>query len=83
MLKLLTEYKKFIAWTYEELKTYDPKIIMHNIPLKLGVKPFQKRQRPVNPIIEPLIMKEVKKLLDANIIFPIPHSTWVANLVLV
>ena len=26
-------------------------------------------------------MKEVKKLLDANIIFPIPHSTWVANLV--
>ena len=27
-------------------------------------------------------MKEVKKLLDANIIFPIFHSTWVANLVM-
>ena len=26
-------------------------------------------------------MKEVKKLLDAKIIFPIHHSTWVANLV--
>ena len=26
-------------------------------------------------------MKEVEKLLDAKIIFPIWHSTWVANLV--
>ena len=26
-------------------------------------------------------MKEVKKLLDAKIIFPIYHSTWVENLV--
>ena len=26
-------------------------------------------------------MKEVKKLLDSKIIFPIRHSTWVANLV--
>ena len=26
-------------------------------------------------------MKEVKKLLDAKIIFPIFHSTWVENLV--
>lgn len=30
-----------------------------------------------------LIDNEVKKLLDANIIFLIHHSTWVANLVLV
>ena len=28
-------------------------------------------------------MKEFNKLLDANIIFPIRHSTWVTNLVLV
>ena len=40
MLKLLNEYKDAIAWSYKELKTYDPKIITHNIPLKLGVKPF-------------------------------------------
>ena len=81
MLKLLTEYKDFISWRYEELKTYDPKIITHNIPLKPDVKPFQQRQRPINPIIEPLITKEVKKLLDAKIIFPICHSTSLVNLV--
>ena len=49
--------------------------------LKPNVKPFRQRQRLVNPIIEPLIMKEVKKLLDAKIVFPILHSTWVENLV--
>ena len=35
MLKLLTEYKDVISWSYEELKIYDPKIITHKIPLKL------------------------------------------------
>ena len=40
MLKLLVEYKDVIAWSYELFKTYDPEIIMQNIPLKPGVKPF-------------------------------------------
>ena len=40
MLKLLTKYKDVIAWSYEELKTYDPKIITHDIPLKPYDKPF-------------------------------------------
>ena len=35
MLKLLTKYKDVISWSYEELKTYDPEIITHDIPLKL------------------------------------------------
>ena len=59
MLKLLTEFKDVISWSYEELKTYDPKIITHNISLKLGVKSFWQRQRPINPITELLIMTKV------------------------
>ena len=53
----------------------------HTIPLKLESKPFRQKQRPINPIIEPLIFKEVQKLLSAKIIFLVRHSTWVANLV--
>ena len=81
MIKLLSEYKDVIACSYKDLKTYDPNIIVHDIPLKPDAKPFRQRQRPVNQLIEPSIMKEVEKLLDAKIIFPIRHSTWVANLV--
>ena len=37
----------------------------------------------MNPKIEPLMRKELSKLIEANIIFPIKHSSWVANLVLI
>ena len=35
----------------------------------------------MNPSIEPLMRKELTKLIKANIIFPIKHSSWVDNLV--
>ena len=37
----------------------------------------------MHPKLEPLIQNEVKKLLDAIIIFKVRHSEWVSNLVLV
>ena len=39
-MKLFKEYKDIFAWTYEDLKTYDTKIIQHVIPLKENAKPF-------------------------------------------
>jgi hypothetical protein len=68
-------------WSYEDLKTYDTFVIEHKIPLKLGVKPFKQKLRQFNPILLPIIEKEVKKLLDAKIIVPLRYSDWVANLV--
>jgi hypothetical protein len=38
---LLRRYKDVFAWSYDELRTYDTSVIEHNIPLKLGVKPFR------------------------------------------
>jgi len=35
----------------------------------------------MHPTLEPLVHKEFKKLLDAKIIFPTHHSSWVANTV--
>ena len=69
------------AWTYEYMKTYDTRIIQHVIPIKAGVKPFQHPLRKMHPKLEPLIQSEVKKLLDAKIIFRVRHSEWVVNLV--
>ena len=39
-MKLFKEYKDVFTWTYEDLKTYDTKIIQHIIPLKADAKPF-------------------------------------------
>jgi hypothetical protein len=71
------------AWTYEDLKTYDTIIIEHKIPLKEEAKPFRKKLRQINPMLLPIMEKEVKKLLDVQIIVPLRYSEWVANLVLV
>ena len=69
------------AWAYEDLNTYDTSIIEHKIPLKEDVKPFRKKLRQINPTLLPVMEREVKKLLDAQIIVPLRYSSWVANLV--
>ena len=66
---------------YEYLKTYDTNIIQHVIPIRSSVKPYQQPLRKMHPKLEPLIHNEVKKLLDARIIFKVRHSEWVSNLV--
>lgn len=53
----------------------------HTIPLKEGSTPHRQRQRLINLILEPIIHQEVHNLLTTHIIFPVWHSTWVANLV--
>jgi hypothetical protein len=68
---LLRRYKDVFAWSYDELRTYDTFVIEHKIPLKLGVKPFRQRLRQINPILLPVVEREVKKLLDAKIIVPL------------
>ena len=68
-LKLFKEYEDVFAWSYEELKTYDTHIIQHMIPLKSVIKPFQQKLRNYRPSLEPLMYQELKKLLDAKIIF--------------
>ena len=80
-INLFQQYKDVFAWTYDDLKTYDTRIIQHIIPIKAGVKHFQQRLRKMLFELKPLIQSEVKKLLDAKIIFKVRHSEWVANLV--
>jgi hypothetical protein len=77
----LRKYKDVFAWSYEEMRTYDTFVIEHKIPLKPSVKPFQQKLRQINPILLPVIEREVKKFLDAKIIVPLRYSDCIANLV--
>jgi hypothetical protein len=40
-IKLFKEFKDVFAWTYDDLKTFDPNIIQHIIPMKPQTQPFQ------------------------------------------
>jgi len=67
-------------WTYDDLKTYDMRIIQHVIPIKARVKLFQQKLRNVHSSLNPLFQKELNKLLDAQIIYKFLHSTLASNL---
>lgn len=79
----MEQFANVFAWEYSDLKTYDKKIIQHKIPLEKDTIPFKKKLRPINPLLLPMIEKEIKKLLAVKIIVPLRYSKWVANLVVV
>jgi ribonuclease HI len=78
---LMREFSDIFAWEYNDLKTYDTQVIEHKIPLKKEATPFKQKLRSINPLLLPIMEKEIKKLLNAQIIIPLRYSEWVANLV--
>ena len=80
-VELIREFQDVFAWSYEDLKSYDTSIIQHTIPLKENQKPFKQKLRRINPVLLPLIEKEIKRMYEAGIIAPIRFSEWVSNLV--
>nr|GEW80369.1 reverse transcriptase domain-containing protein [Tanacetum cinerariifolium] len=59
------------------LEGIDPEFCSHKILLEEDYSPKVQSQRRVNPKIPDVIKKEVKKLLDAGLIYHISDSPWV------
>jgi hypothetical protein len=78
LLEVLKEHKEAIGWTVADLKGIDPSICMHRIHLEEGAIPSREAQRRLNPNMKEVVMKEVVKLLDAGIIYPISDSKWIS-----
>jgi len=64
--KLMRQFADVFAWEYSDMKTYDKNIIQHKLPLKKDTIPFKQKLRPMNPMLLPLVEKEIKKLLAAK-----------------
>nr|GFB71338.1 reverse transcriptase domain-containing protein [Tanacetum cinerariifolium] len=71
LIEVLKSRKKAIAW-----KGIDPEFYSHKILLEDDFSPKVQSQRRVNLKIHDVIKKEVKKLLDAGLIYPISDSPW-------
>ena len=79
--ELLHEFQDVFSFSYEDIRGFDPALIQHSIPIKEGIKPVRKKQRPINPTLEATIQKELEKCLKVGIIFPVKYSEWISNLV--
>ncbi|GJR95793.1 reverse transcriptase domain-containing protein [Tanacetum coccineum] len=61
-----------------DIRGIDPEFCSHKILLEDDYEPSVQHQRRVNPKIHDVIKKEVEKLLDAGLIYPISDSPWVS-----
>ncbi|GJU82142.1 reverse transcriptase domain-containing protein [Tanacetum coccineum] len=78
LIKVLKSHKRAIAWKLSDIKGINPKFCTHKILMEEDYKPAVQHQRRVNPKIHDVIKKEVEKLLDAGLIYPISDSPWVS-----
>nr|GEZ07181.1 reverse transcriptase domain-containing protein [Tanacetum cinerariifolium] len=78
LIEVLKSRKKAIAWKLTDIRGIDPEFCSHKILLEDDYSPKVQSRRRVNLKIHDVIKKEVKKLLDAGLIYPISNSHWVS-----
>ncbi|GJV30292.1 hypothetical protein Tco_1386740 [Tanacetum coccineum] len=78
LIKALKSHKRAMAWKLSDIKGIDPEFCTHKILMEEDYEPTVQHQRRVNPKIHNVIKKEVEKLLDAELIYPISDSPWVS-----
>ncbi|KAM1233706.1 hypothetical protein ACFX2J_003384 [Malus domestica] len=78
LIRMLKEHKTAIGWTLADIRGISPTTCMHRILLEEGAKLMQEAQRRLNPSMMKVVKKEIIKLLDCGVIYPISNSHWVS-----
>nr|GFB37324.1 putative reverse transcriptase domain-containing protein [Tanacetum cinerariifolium] len=78
LIKVLKSHKRDIAWKLSDIQGINLEFCTHKILMEEDYKPTVQHQRRDNPKIHDVIKKEVEKLLDAGLIYPISDSPWVS-----
>jgi hypothetical protein len=77
LLILLKKHRKVIGYSINDLKGISPAFCTHCIPMEDQCNVVDHQRRLTHAMRE-VVKKEVIKLLDAGIIYPVPHSEWVS-----
>ena len=71
LLKTLKKHRAAIGYTLDDLKGISPTLCQHKINLEKDAKPVINHQRRLNPKMKEVVRKEILKLLEAGIIYPL------------
>ena len=77
LVDILKKHKEVIGWNISNLKGISPAYCMHRIMMEDDYRPVRQPQRRLNPTMKEEVRKEVLKLLEAGLIYPISDSAWV------
>jgi hypothetical protein len=78
---LFKEFHDVFAWSYEEMPSINPDIVIHEIKTYPNAKPIWQCLHPVHPRKVAVIKLEVEKILKDDFIYPVALTDWVSNLV--
>jgi len=78
LLGVLRKHRGAIGYSIDDIYGLSPSLCMHRIFLDEGHRPFRQPQRHLNPNMQEVVKKEVVKLLDIGVIYPISNSKWVS-----
>ncbi|GJW95527.1 reverse transcriptase domain-containing protein, partial [Tanacetum coccineum] len=78
LVSVLKKHKQAFAWKTTDIPGIYPSFGKHKIQLLDDKKPVVQKQKRVNPNMQEVVKKEIVKLLDTDIIYPIADSPWVS-----
>ncbi|KAG7559384.1 Ribonuclease H-like superfamily [Arabidopsis thaliana x Arabidopsis arenosa] len=78
LLSELRKYRRAIGYSLSDIKGISPSLCNHRIHLENESYSSIEPQRKLNPNLKEVVKKEILKLLDADVIYPISDSTWVS-----
>jgi len=78
LMEVLKLNQGAIGWQLSDLKGISPAYCMHRIHMEADFKSIAQPQRRLNPTMKEVVKKEVQKLLEAGMIYPISDSAWVS-----
>ena len=73
-MKTLKKHRAAIGYTLDDLKGISPTLCQHKINFEEDAKPIIDHKRRLNPKMKEMVRKEIQKLLEAGIIYPVADS---------
>ena len=70
-MKTLKKHHAAIGYTLDYLKGISPTLCQHKIKFDKEAKPVVDHQRWLNPKIKEVVRKEILKLMESGIIYPL------------
>jgi len=83
VINVLKANQGAIGWQLSDLKGISPVYCIHRIHMEEDFNPVTQLQRRLNPVMKEVVKKEVRKLVEARMIYPISDSVWVSPVQLV
>nr|GFB63432.1 reverse transcriptase domain-containing protein [Tanacetum cinerariifolium] len=76
LVSVLKKHKQAFAWKTTDISGICPSFCKHKIQLLDDKKTIVQKQRRLNLNMQEVVKKEIVKLLDTGIIYPISNSPW-------